>query len=182
MTAFPIHNRIAMETNRLTLREFEPSDADATQLYAGDPEVTRYTSFGPNTPESTAAVLAYWLSEREREPRVEWPIAIQRKEDGVLIGGTGIAKVNWATGEAAFGYVLRRSAWGYGYATEASRAVLAWAFNELALQRLVAHCEEANTPSLVVLKKLGFSEEAPVVLPRVNGEKRRYLTFVLEQS
>jgi RimJ/RimL family protein N-acetyltransferase len=71
---------------------------------------------------------------------------------------------------------------GHGYATEAGRAGRDWAFNELALQRLVAHCEEVNAASVAVLKKLGFSQEAPVTLPRLNGERRRYLTFVIERS
>src|ERR1700761_6352159 len=180
MPTSPDHNSIAMETNRLTLREFQDSDAEAIQSYAGDPEVTLYTSFGPNTPEDTAAVLASWILERQRVPRVEWPLAIIRKNDDVLIGATGLGAVKWATREAAFGYVLRRSAWGMGYATEASRAVCDWAFNKLALRKLVAHCEPGNAASLTVLNKLGFRQEAPVTLPRINGERRFYLTFVAE--
>jgi ribosomal-protein-alanine N-acetyltransferase len=182
MSAHQNPDTLALNTERLILREFRETDVSAVQAYAGDAEVTRYTSFGPNTPEVTAAVLASWSCERERLPRLEWPLAIVRRDDGVLIGGTGLATVNWTAGEAAFGYVLRRSAWGKGYATEAGRAVLDWAFNELALRRLVAHCEEINAASVSVLRKLGFSQEAPVTLPRVNGERRLYLTFVIERS
>ena len=167
-------------TDRLLLREFESSDADAIQVYAGDAEVTRYTSFGPNTPEQTQEVLANWLSAREHVPRTEWPLAIVRRADSVLIGGTGLGAVNWKSREAAFGYVLRRSAWENGFATEAGRAVRDWAFEKLELRQLTAHCEEANTASLAVLNKLGFSQGASVSLPRVNGEVRRYLTFTVE--
>ncbi|NYF77880.1 RimJ/RimL family protein N-acetyltransferase [Granulicella arctica] len=64
-------------------------------------------------------VLASWMEEQHRIPRTEWPLAIVRSDDGALIGGTGIGAVDWKKREAAFGYVLRRSTWGRGYATEA---------------------------------------------------------------
>ena len=143
--------------------------------------MTRFTSWGPNTPETTAAVLASWVLDQKVSPRTEYTLAIVRKEDGILIGGAGFGMTDWNSGTANFGYVLRRSAWGRGYATEASRAVVKWALNELGLRRLIAHCEPAHAASLSVLNKLGFSQDAPVSLPRTNGEMRSYLTFVKER-
>jgi ribosomal-protein-alanine N-acetyltransferase len=90
MALFPLPEAVSIQTGRLALREFSEQDVDAIQIYAGDAEVTRYTSFGPNSPEVTAAVLACWIEERERLPRVEWPLAIVNRDDGVLIGGTGL--------------------------------------------------------------------------------------------
>jgi ribosomal-protein-alanine N-acetyltransferase len=182
MALFPLPEAVSIQTGRLALREFSEQDVDAIQIYAGDAEVTRYTSFGPNSPEVTAAVLASWIEERERLPRVEWPLAIVNRDDGVLIGGTGLHEVNWESGEAMFGYVLRRSAWGKGYATEAGRAVVDWAFGPFGLRKLVAYCEEEHAASVAVLRKLGFSQEAAVALPRMNGEIRQYLTFVIERG
>ena len=60
----PEYSQITLETPRLILREFEAGDAEAIQVYAGDPEVTRFTSWGPNTPEMTASVLAGWLKDQ----------------------------------------------------------------------------------------------------------------------
>ena len=79
---------ITLKSPRLTLREFAEGDAEAIQVYAGDPEVTRFTSWGPNTPETTDAVLSGWLQEQKTSPRTECTLAIVRKEDGVLIGGS----------------------------------------------------------------------------------------------
>jgi ribosomal-protein-alanine N-acetyltransferase len=172
---------VTLETPRLTLREVAEGDAEAIQFYAGDPEVTRFTSWGPNTPDTTAAVLASWLQDRKLSPRTEWTLAIVRKENGILIGSTGFGMTDWNSGTANFGYVLQRSAWGKGYATEASRTVVDLALNELGLRRLIAHCEPAHAASLSVLNKLGFSQDAPVALPRMNGEMRSYLTFVKER-
>ena len=182
MSTLPKLAGICLETDRLILRDFANDDAEGIQAYAGDPAVTLYTSFGPSTQQETTSVLAGWIREKERVPRLEWPLAIVQKYDGLLIGGSGLGAVDWSTGQAAFGYVLRRSAWGKGFATEAGRAVCNWAFHELVLHELVAHCEAVNTPSVAVLQKLGFCQEAPVTLPRVSGEIRRYLTFVAKSQ
>ena len=98
-----------------------------------------------------------------------------------MIGGAGFGMTDWNSGTANFGYVLRRSAWGQGYATEASRAVVGFALYDLGLRRLIARCEPAHAASISVLNKLGFSQDAPVSLPRMNGEMRSYLTLVKER-
>ncbi len=86
---------VTLETPRLTLREFAEGDAKAIQVYAGDPEVTRFTSWGPNTPETTEAVLASWVLDQNASPRTEYTLAIVRKEDGILIGGAGFGMTDW---------------------------------------------------------------------------------------
>jgi [ribosomal protein S5]-alanine N-acetyltransferase len=182
MSTPPELRQITLQTPRLTLREFMESDAEAIQVYAGDPEVTRFTSWGPNTPEATATVLVGWIQEQRISPRTECTLALVRSVDGVLIGGAGFGMTDWSTGTANFGYVLRRAAWGQGYATEAGRVVSDWALGELGLRRLMAHCEPANVASAHVLGKLGFErQEGLVSLPRTNGEVREYWTFVRER-
>lgn len=178
----PTFSSVVLETPRLTLREFAEEDVEAIHVYAGDPEVTRFTSWGPNTPEATAAILGGWLRDQKVSPRTECTLAIVRKEDGILIGGVGFGLTDWSKGTANFGYVLQKAAWGKGYATEASRAVVNLAFDELGLRKLVAHCEPANAASLSVLNSLGFSQDALVSLPRRNGEMRSYLTFVKKHA
>jgi len=169
---------VLLQTQRLELREFELSDQDAVQEYAGDPAVTRWTSWGPNTPEMTRSVLRMWSEERKRRPRVEWPMAVVRRDDGVLVGGTGLTHVNWESGEAEFGYVLRRSAWKCGFATEAGREVVRWALDELGLKRLIAHCSPENAASLRVLEKLGFrGQEGEEEFQKANGEKLTFARF-----
>lgn len=154
---------VFLMTPRLVLREFRASDQAAIQEYAGDSEVTRFTRWSPNTPEMTAAVLGTWLEEKNRTPRVEWPVAIVRHSDGSLIGGTGIRLVDWQVGTAMFGYVLQRAAWGCGFTTEAGSAIVDWAFGQLRLNRLIAHCEPPNEASLHVLNKLGFRQEEGLI-------------------
>ena len=68
--------------------------------------------------------------------------------------------------DVELGYTLARAAWGRGYATEAARAVLRWAFAGLRLPRVVAVADPANTASLRVLEKLGMRGRAARVLRR----------------
>ena len=58
-------------------------------------------------------------------------------------------------------YTLTRAAWGRGYATEAARAVFAWGFDGLALERIVAVAYPQNRASLRVIEKLGMSLVGP---------------------
>jgi [ribosomal protein S5]-alanine N-acetyltransferase len=179
MTDFSGVDGIVLNTQRLVLREFRASDYPAMQAYAGDAEVTRFTSWGPNTPEMTASVLHAWLEEKDKTPRVEWPIAIVRRSDGLLIGGTGVGQVDWQTGTAVFGYVLQRAVWGGGFATEAGSAIVAWAFGTLGLRSLIAHCEPSNRASLHVLNKLGFLQTGGLIqIAKENGDKLSFLSFV----
>ncbi|HEY3927738.1 MAG TPA: GNAT family N-acetyltransferase [Candidatus Koribacter sp.] len=173
---------VFLQTPRLKLREFVPADQAAVQVYAGDPMVTRWTSWGPNTPEMTASVLQFWGAERRREPRAEWPIAIIDRKDSTLIGGTGLT-VNWELGDAEFGYVLRRSAWNCGFATEAGAAVIEWGLDHLCLNRIVAHCSLENAASMRVLEKLGFQRQGGAKeFQKKNGEKLSFRVFSLDQA
>ena len=60
---------------------------------------------------------------------------------------------------AALGYCLGEASWGHGYATEAARAVLQWAFDTLDLNRVQAETDTRNAASARVLEKLGFVRE-----------------------
>ncbi len=57
------------------------------------------------------------------------------------------------------GYCFDDAAWGHGYATEAARALLRWAFDTLALNRVQAETDTRNVASARVLEKLGFVRE-----------------------
>ena len=120
------------------------------------------------------------IREVHPAPTTHWPLCA--RDDNLLIGGAGFGITDWSTKSANFGYVLQRSAWGQGYATEAGRAVSDWALHELGLSQLVAHCEPVHTASRRVLRKLSFEQqEGSVFLPRTNGEIRSYLTFVRQR-
>ena len=83
-----------------------------------------------------------------------WPVI--ERESGHLIGEAGLFPLTPGGPDIALGYAFGAPYWGQGYATEASRAVLAEAFGPLGLERVVAITREANFGSRRVLGKLGF--------------------------
>jgi ribosomal-protein-alanine N-acetyltransferase len=147
-----------LPTPRLRLRPF--SDADADALYAL---------------HSNAYVLRYWdappWSERARAERfvaacrqmaaegTGTRLAVDRTSDGAFIGWCSLTRWNPEYRSASMGYCLADAAWGRGYATEATRALLQWAFDTLDLNRVQAETDTRNTASARVLEKLGFVRE-----------------------
>ena len=147
-------------SDRLILREFRAGDEPAIHRYASDPQVTRYTSWGPNTAADTRVILEGWLEQARHWPRSNIPLAIEDRATGDLLGSTGLHEVDFLLQNAVFGYVLRRDAWGVGFATEASRALLGFGFRTLQLRRMVADCDVDNHASYRIMEKLGMRREA----------------------
>jgi [ribosomal protein S5]-alanine N-acetyltransferase len=155
----PIAFRSPVATERLLLREFRLEDEAAIHAYASDLEVTRFTTWGPNTADATHDILHSWLADRENWPRATVPVAIELRADGTLIGGTGFAPLDLERRTGTFGYVLHRNYWGRGFATEAARGLIQCGFTELNLHRVVAECIVENIASMRVLEKLGMRRE-----------------------
>jgi RimJ/RimL family protein N-acetyltransferase len=147
-------NRI--ETPRLVLSI--PGESDAEEIfarYARDEDVTRFLSWPHHrSVQQTRAFIAFSTAEWERWPA--GPYLIRSRNDGRLLGGTGLSFE--APHEAMTGYVLAHDAWGQGYATEALRAMIALS-EQLGLARLFALCHPAHSASLHVLEKCGFTQD-----------------------
>jgi [ribosomal protein S5]-alanine N-acetyltransferase len=84
---------------------------------------------------------------------------ITRPSDQAFIGWCGLVRWNPDFRSASLGYCLGETAWGHGYATEAARALLKWAFDTLDLNRVQAEADTRNVASARVLEKLGFVRE-----------------------
>ncbi|GAA1867862.1 GNAT family protein [Paeniglutamicibacter psychrophenolicus] len=169
-----------ISTKRLLLREYGPGDQNAVHAFASDPVVCAFAEWGPNTPQETAVFLEECAAVQAAAPRETWTLAVD-------LGGSVIGSVALMTGksdlvhgprEAEIGYVLRRDAWGNGYAAEAAEALLSWAGAHLGLTRVVATCRPENTGSVRVLEKIGMRQVD--YLPghkRIDGKARDSLVF-----
>ena len=149
----------SIQTARLSFRDFTVNDYDAVHTYASDPEVTRYTAFGPNTPEQTRGFLQLVSGESSQEDRANHSFALIHKETNQLIGSCGLMRSDTYGPQYSFGYVLRKDRWGQGLASEATAALVKFGFEELRAHRLWAHVFAGNTSSEKVLQKLGFRYE-----------------------
>jgi ribosomal-protein-alanine N-acetyltransferase len=150
---------IELSTSRLVIREFRPDDWQAVREYAHDPVVTRYVPWGPNTEEETRAALARMIARQGQDPRTEFDLAVTLAREQSLVGACRLFVSDPGVGQGWLGYVLRRDAWGNGYATEAARALLRFGFLRLELHRVFATCDVQNTASEKVLRKLGMRHE-----------------------
>jgi RimJ/RimL family protein N-acetyltransferase len=139
---------------RLELRPFTARDAPVAHADVyGDPDVMRYVAEGPLPDEATTAMLVRTYAQRARIN--DWTFwAVIERSTGALIGDAGV----WPSGrgEAELGYTLARRAWGKGYATEATHAVVDLAFGAFGIDELIALVHPANAASIRVLSKLGF--------------------------
>ena len=152
-------NGIMLSTPRLILRDFNEDDFAAVHDYASDPLVTQYMEWGPNKPEDTHAFLQRKVENRRKTPRMEYDFAVVLKGDAALIGSCAVALKKPEHREAMLGYVFNRHYWGQGIATEAARAVVNFAFEELHLHRVAAMCNVHNPASARVMEKLGMQRE-----------------------
>jgi RimJ/RimL family protein N-acetyltransferase len=170
-------NPVALETADLRLREFEPGDLPALHAYDSDPAVCLFQPWGPNDLETTRAYLEGCIAAAAAAPRRHYELALIRKADGAQVGNAGLRLV--AGDEAELGFTLRRDAWGRGYATQAARALVAFAFETLGVPRLRALCDEKNAASLRVLAKAGF-RRAGAIREFRRQEWRGTAIFVIE--
>jgi RimJ/RimL family protein N-acetyltransferase len=86
-------------------------------------------------------------------------LAVERAIDGAFIGWCALSRWNPVYRSASLGYCFDSAAWGHGYATEAARALLQWAFDTLDLNRVQAETDTRNGASARVLEKLNFMHE-----------------------
>jgi [ribosomal protein S5]-alanine N-acetyltransferase len=146
-----------LETDRLVLRELVADDVAAVHEYASDPEVTRFMTWGPNTIEATRAYVATVIDRPAG--RDEFGLAVTLRDRGRLIGSVGIGIRSGEHRRGELGYVLNRDCWGQGFATEATRRLVRFGFDELDLHRIEATCHPDNRGSARVLEKAGFQFE-----------------------
>jgi RimJ/RimL family protein N-acetyltransferase len=150
---------VIAQTVRLELREFEKADWREVHEYASDPQVVRFTSWGPNTEEETRRFIQRSNAYQKEKPRVKYSLAVVIRDGNRLIGGCGIYESNIESREGWIGYCLNRQFWGQGYATETARALLGFGFTHLNLHRIFATCDPANTASAHVMEKIGMQYE-----------------------
>lgn len=159
---------VFLETDRLILRRFTDADASSLVELDSDPEVTRFITGG--IPEFDEAMLHAWISQYEMWPAYGTFAAVERSS-GRFLGWFHLRPKGGHDDEPELGYRLRRDAWGKGYATEGSRALIDRAFTDLGATRVYAETMAINTASRRVMEKVGlrlireFHADWPVRIP-----------------
>jgi ribosomal-protein-alanine N-acetyltransferase len=164
-----------LETPRLLLRPLTLADAETAFRWTGDPEVARYVSWLPHY--SMEDVLE-WLREiawRHPSDCYIWGFVLKDSsanplETGALFGSGGLIwEPDWQLYQV--GYNIMKAHWGHGYTTEAMRAILRFAADELGLKKVAGGHAKENLASARVLEKLGFVYDHDSMTPHVDGTR-----------
>ena len=147
-----------LETPRLRLRPYRPTDAAAMFALYSDPRVMRYWSFPPWREQAQAAAyLERVIAETGAGQVLAWAVA--QREDDLLVGTATLHSWHRDQARAEIGYSLSPAHQGRGLASEALRAVLGYAFGALGLRRVEADVDPRNGASCRLLERLGFRQE-----------------------
>jgi len=148
-----LYQNETIKTERLVLRRFKITDAADILEYASDAQTMEHLIWeGLSTIEEAHAAIYnhYWA-----RPGI-W--AIEHAENGKMIGGIDIRLMH-DDDKVKFGYVLNRAYWGKGHMTEALRAVMAFCFEKLEVNRFEANHFDINLASGRVMEKCGMRRE-----------------------
>jgi len=150
--------RPTLTTERLVLRPFSPDDAPEVQRLAGDRAIADTTLNIPHPYEDGAA--EEWIATHQDvfDQGQGLTFAITLKDDGILVGAIGLRDAQ-PRHQAEMGYWIGKPYWNQGYCTEAARAVLHYAFEEMGLIRVHASCLSRNPASGRVMEKIGMQHE-----------------------
>lgn len=138
----------------IQIREHIESDLNAYFEWQSDPEIASFISWLPRTQSQIEQSLHEAIMQQQAEPRTQYYFAVVESVSSEVVGDVGFTIIKDGVGDC--GWFIRRRFWGNGYATEATRQLIAFAFAEIGLRRLRASCKSANLASRRVMEKSGF--------------------------
>jgi len=151
--------QVFCETRRLVLRRFTMADVDNLVSLDADPDVMHFVTGGVPTArdEIENEILPGYLGYYERFEGYGFWAAVE-KATGEFLGWFHFRpREGGGPDEAELGYRLRQPAWGKGYATEGSRALIRKGFTEFGVRRVVAEAMAVNLASRRVMEKAGLT-------------------------
>lgn len=165
-----------LDTKRLRLRPLSMRDEKDMYRYASDPAVSRHVLWDAHeSPRDTRSALRSAI--RQYRSGAPGSFAIERRSDRRMIGTIGFMWINLDYRSGEVGYSLSRAYWNQGIMTEALRAVLAFGFDTLQLNRIEAQHETDNPASGRVMLHAGMQYEG--TLRQRLKNKGRYVDVAL---
>ena len=157
--AIPASPDASLRTARLILRHWRDDDLEPFAAMNADPRVMEHMPSMLSRAESNA------LATRARDHFARHGFGLWAVEAPGVAGFIGYVGLSVPRFTSAFtpcvevGWRLARAFWGFGYATEAARAALAFGFTVASLDEIVSFTAPANLRSLAVMERLGMSRD-----------------------
>jgi [ribosomal protein S5]-alanine N-acetyltransferase len=147
--------------NRIRLAPLTADDVSLFVQLCTDPVVMQHV-YSPFTQHQARTVFAERL--RPWHPRSDgWlSFVIYHHADGSKLGTIGLKIIDHQCKVAEIGFMLLPQAQGQGFAAQAAEQLVSYAFLQLQLKKLIAICAAANSSSVKLLQKLGFTLEQPL--------------------
>lgn len=152
-----------LETNRLKLRRFELSDAEAIfRNWANDPEVTKYLMWPEHKDAGVSEnVLKEWVSRYDDETFYQWAIVL-KSNGSEPIGSISIVRSDDEIKMVHVGYCIGKKWWHQGIMSEALSELIRFFFEEVGVNRIESRHDPKNPNSGKVMAKCGLIYEGTV--------------------
>jgi RimJ/RimL family protein N-acetyltransferase len=141
-------------TDRLRLRRSMPEDAPIISAYRSNPEVNRQQGWDRTDPQSVRAEIEEMSSRSPGESGGWVQFSVEERDTGRLVGDVGLSPAE--PGVIKVGYTIAPDVQGRGYATEAVRSLVEYAFDTLGADVVRAYASADNTSSIRVVEKVGM--------------------------
>jgi RimJ/RimL family protein N-acetyltransferase len=151
------HSFRELLTDRLRLRRSVPEDAPAITAYRTEPMVHRWQGWERTDVEGVRAEIEEMAARAPGEDGGWVQLSVEERDTGRLVGDVGMSPAEGEPGVMKVGYTMSPDSQGKGYATEAVRALVAYAFDRLGADVVRAFAHGDNVASHRVAEKAGLT-------------------------
>jgi len=145
-----------IQTERLLLRRSTPEDAATISAYRSDPNVNRQQGWERTDLEGVLADIVEMSGRSPGQPGGWVQFTVEERGGGRIVGDVGLSLAESEPDVIKVGYTIDPAFQGHGYATEAIRALVEYAFDTLGARVVRAHASAENAPSIRVAEKVGM--------------------------
>ncbi|MEH0157419.1 GNAT family N-acetyltransferase [Limibacter armeniacum] len=170
------------KSDRLGFRNWEMEDIPKMYAINSDPKVMEYFPFIP-TYGQTESFVGQMLIQFQKKGFCYF--AVETLSVGKFIGFIGLSEKDFKTTFSPFvdiGWRLGKYAWGKGYGTEGAERCLAYAFEELKLEKVMSLAPVVNQKSIHVMEKIGMHKVTTFKHPQLKEDKRLESCFLYQIS
>jgi RimJ/RimL family protein N-acetyltransferase len=161
-----------IETRRLVLRPYAPTDGPALfeAVQESLSELRLWLPWADKHPDPEASIETCRRVRRGWDEQTDFTMGIFGREDGRLLGGTGLHRMKWDIPSFEIGYWVRSSASGRGFVTESTAGLARTCFRLLGAGRVEVFCDPRNAASRRVAERAGFAYEGTLRSRHVNAD------------